>query len=52
MAAANNFFQNDTPFWTKERVSELFASLDFWSTLPDDVEKRVEKVTATELWEE
>jgi DNA/RNA endonuclease G (NUC1) len=38
------------PFLTNVRAIEHFTGLDFLTTLNDDVEERVEKATATELW--
>lgn len=39
-----------TPFLTNVRAIEHFTGLDFLTSLPDDIEERVERKTATELW--
>lgn len=41
-----------TPFLTNVDAIEHFTGLDFLTALGDEIEKRVEKKTATELWEE
>ena len=39
-----------TPFLTNVRAIEHFTGLKFMTNLDDDVQERVKKVTATELW--
>jgi endonuclease G len=41
-----------TPYLTSVDVIEALTGLDFLTNVDDDVETQVEKITATELWEE
>ncbi len=40
-----------TPYLTSVDVLEALTGLDFLTALPDDVEKRIEQVTAPALWQ-
>ena len=46
----NGIAYDHTPFLTNVRAIEHFTGLKFLTNLDDDVQERVKKVTATELW--
>jgi hypothetical protein len=41
-----------TPYLTNVNAIESFTGLDFLTVLPDEIEERIERVTATNLWSE